>query len=380
MPTRKPANAQQLPACLRTVQLIHSAELLGPQRSVSVRALEQALAHLTPSGRVERVTGADISDATRRVQTDTGGLLQLDPQQWPEAMNTPALQPFRSLIRPLHIRQVSNTLGHLAALQAASKSCEDSTSTSNGDDAWSLVIEDDALYNGDQGIERVVRDAPPDADVIMLGLPSARAASKDACVFDDMMERFQLLPACESYLVRGRAARALVSAFLPIRLPTAAQLTLLMRHLGLRVLVAVPNVFVDGSKFGVFTSSLEMNNRLLWNQPHCILEALLKSGAYDRDAAGAAKEAQAAWDAQPFKAHPDALGVWGMHLAKQGRCTQAETAFAQAYEAYTKEGCLLNQTSEFLKAYVAVYRDLQSPVTAPPPGSVAPPPPFVASS
>ena len=347
------------PAPLASVQLIHCAELLSAHRQQTVQLLQQRLAPAAQDRVVNMVTSAPLQQLAAQVVDPKASpaLVQLDPAQWPAGLEADADQ-YKALLRPVHIRQVSNALHHKAALDAvaACPSCDDA--------AWSLVVEDDALFADDVigMLRRVVDQAPPDADLVFLGLPSTLQPSDSGnMVFDDALARFSILPACESYLVRKRAAARLSAELLPLRFPTHVQLTWLARRLGLRVRLCVPNVFVDGSKLGAFTSSLDPNNRLLWNQAYCQAEALLRSDVYEKDPARAEREFDIITKQQQaaFSGSPDMLALRAAHLTRLGRAAQAEAAYQVAYDAYAKIPCLLNNTCDFLRGYMNLYRSLQ---------------------
>lgn len=210
-------------------------------------------------------------------------------------------------------------------------------------------------------LSTAVRDAPSDADIVFLGLPSTRQASTDGrSVFDDALAMFGgVLPACDSYLITPGAAAKLVQQgghMLPVRFPTHVQLSYAIKKAGLKSYVVVPNVFVDGSKLGVFCSSLDANNRLVWNQNYCMMEALVRQTPLPPDAAERFEEL---WAQQPFKQHPDVLVVRAAFLSKLGRFKDAEAAYADALRLYDDNGAVVNSTSAFLRSYMDLYRELQ---------------------
>lgn len=177
-------------------------------------------------------------------------------------------------------------------------------------------------------------------------------------MFDSTLERFSILPAVDSYLITPRAASKLATAFLPVRFATHIHLTYLVQLLGLRVYHAVPNVFVDGSKLGALTSSLDSNNRLLWSQAYCQAEALIQ----DKAATLTQAELDTALSSVPLADHPDVMALRGTALAARGDARGAEAMFSKAYAAYEKDNCLLDMNCKFLRAYMAIHRDLQDDV------------------
>jgi hypothetical protein len=321
------------------------------QRAALVARLDAALAPLALTGRLERVSEHDARELTA-----PGALAGLPVDMNPASLDDEALRPH---VRTLHVRQVSNALKHLEALRRVAGA---GAGAGAGAARFALVVEDDAVFGEgmSDALRRAASDAPADADLVFVGLPSTRLPppGATASLFDDPLSLFpgQVIPACESYLVTPDAARRLADAFLPIRLATPAQLSYLFRKRVARALVAVPNAFVDGSKVGVATSSIETNNQLVWNQAYCKASELLRAGA----AAGAEgqRELEALWAAQPFKDHPDCLVQRADHLAAAGRFPEAQEAYDRALEAYGAANCVVNTNSDFMRRYMATFGKL----------------------
>ena len=336
-------------AVVSNVFLIHSPSLTV-HRDASLALIEARLPALSQKGAVERVTQDEAAELVGRVPV----LVDVDASHVDR-------EEFRPLVRNMHIRQVSNAMKHMSALRRAAAAADEPHQF-----RFSLVIEDDALF-GDNvcaALRAAATHAPADADVVFLGLPSTKAPPKDegSAIYDDVFALFNVLPACDSYLVTPAGAKALLSHMLPVRFPTNVQLTYALRCTSLKAYVSVPNVFVDGSKLGVYTCSLEANNKLIWNQHFCHLDALVKNDAAYADASGGAAvdaEFERIWAAQPFKEHPDVLVLKATHLAKSRRFREAEATYAAALAQYDKAGAVVNNTSDFLRAYISLHRDLQ---------------------
>jgi len=355
-----------------------TSDITRTMREVVIASLLATLGPMTVGGAVQLVTKHDGDEVRRKLATldaeTTRGIVDLDP----EKMADPEM---RALVHPLHVRVLSNALKHhqaildaaasAAAAAAASAAPSSSSSTAAPSPAWSLIVEDDAVFNAEQlsdTLRAVIRDAPEGADIIFLGLPSKRkideskaAAAGAAGVsmeFDDVAElvKAQVIPACESYLISATAAARIADAYLPVRFSTNVQLSYLLRSGAIRgAYVSVPNAFVDGSKIGVFTSSLNHNNQLIWSQPYCVLAMHLQ--ASPPDTAGF----KAVWEAQnaSFKAHPDTMVLEADWHMACGRARDAERVYAAAVEQYDANRCIVGSTSSFMKRYMAVYAHLQ---------------------
>jgi hypothetical protein len=313
-----------------------------PQRKKLLAAIHGGVAPLSATGRVEQIDNFEPDDVQRLLAV---------PQQQPlvdvDASHVDD-EGMRPAVRNLHVRQISNSLKHVLALRKAG-----ALDAAGG--GFALVLEDDAAF-GDtahEAIARAVRDAPPDADLIFLGLPSARtpgAGMASPALFDNPLDVFRnhVFPCCESYLVKPAAAARIAAAYMPIRFPTACQLTYLARRRVFQPYAVVPNAFVDASKLGLTPSSLDANNQLLWNQAYCRCDVLVRQPGYDPLAY------EELWQQQPFKDHPDVLALHAQHLEATGKLDDAQAACARALELYERHGCLL-VGSEFLKRYMALF-------------------------
>ena len=349
-------------AFLRAAHLLVCSETRA-QRQQLVAALEAALAPLVAGGRVEHVASHDPSELVAGGQLasliDTNAA-SLDDEQ------------MRPLVRALHVRQLSNALKHLEALKRVAALPPPPAGESGngiGIGRFALVVEDDAVFGDSMAdaLRRAAADAPADAGLVFVGLPSTRLPppGSTASLFDDPLALFpgNVLPACESYLVSQEAARRLVGAFLPVRMPTNAQLAYLLRR-ELRVgaatpsgpfrsYVAVPNAFADGSKVGVATSSIETNNQLVWNQVYCLASELLRSGKADKKQLQ--RDFEELWQKQPFKDHPDCVVQLADQLSSCGRYGEAQDAYERALKEYGARNCVVNTNSEFMRRYMATY-------------------------
>jgi len=284
-------------------------------------------------------------------------LVELDPKKVPDTAMS-------QLSTPLHVRSISNALKHYEVLLQIAKG-HSGKGQGQGQRCFALVVEDDAVFSEEQmlsAVERAIRNAPEDADLIFLGLPSKRPMSSmsstiDHSEFDDVQDLVatQVLPACDSYLVACSAAERIASGFLPLRFSTNIHLTFLIRSGVIRkAYIAVPNAFVDGSKLGVFPSSIATNNQLIWNQGYCQLLSMVTQGNVDGF--------EELWNQQSamLQNHPDALVLLGDYHVLLGKAKEAEEVYDRALKMFEAEGCIVNNTSEFMKRYMSIYSDIKA--------------------
>lgn len=327
------------------------SETVDPQRKELLSLIHRHVAPLSATGRVEEIECFEPDDVAR--------LLTVQQQQPIVDVNPANMEDeaMRHAMKSLHVRQLSNSLKHVLALRKAG-------ALLGGSQRFALILEDDAAFGNTmvEAVTRAVRDAPADADLVFLGQPSSRQCEpgvQSPALFDEPLEVFKnhVFPCCESYLVTPEAAARIAAAYMPIRFPTACQLTYLARKGVFRPYAVVPNAFVDASKLGVTTSMLEANNQLLWNQTYCRADLMLSApGSYDP------KQYDELWRQQPFKDHPDALVMHARHLERRGDFKGAMDAYARALEGFEKDGCIVNSTSQWLKSYMALFARAQDDV------------------
>jgi len=282
----------------------------------------------------------------------------------------PEMQPlFQALLRPLHVNQLSNALKHLTALRMiveSSRGVESSTrgveSSTRGQDSdsWHVVVEDDVL-SGNEAMETLratLKEAPSDADMVFLGLPTTKSGSPEQRVFEEVPAIFKLLPCCDSYAVKATLAAKLLDAFLPIKYPTQVQLSFLIESMNLKAYACSPNVFVDGTKIGAFISSIEQNNMLIWNpQYNEVRRAVVRSDGEPTQED--LEKAQAILDEAHFKEHPDFKYLSSLVLLKAGKIKEARAAFDATFEAYVNEKCVMGPDCQFMKDYVQIFKHFQ---------------------
>jgi GR25 family glycosyltransferase involved in LPS biosynthesis len=330
--------------------LVHARNILGEQRGTSVMLLINTLGKLTESTKLEVTGDADPNDELVQIIKNEGTkILDLRPETFPNICDN----LFRSRLKPLHTRQISNALKHLQALKIISKT----TNTL----PFSLIIEDDALFTAEveTQLREVVKIIPDDADIVFVSLPTPIQSEKEprkAFVSIDGLFN-QDLPSCDSYIIRNSVTEKICNAYLPIRLHTPSHLRYLIAALGLRAYVATSNIFVDGSKIGIFPSSIDINNVLLWNPPYCrLLDAASSPQLSDEDLK---KAMQTEKETQSFSKHPDVLALRSRCAARLGNFKEAKELAEQAMEGFEQGGALFNDSSLFLRNYMSLFGNLQ---------------------
>ena len=293
-------------------------------------------------------------------------------------INPDAVREFADLAplhTALHVNQLSCALKHATALH---KVC----ANAGQHGGFHVVLEDDALFGDEENLckrlHEVLWNLPSDYDIVFMGLPTPNlpddAADDAASLFVrvDKKRVFQrlsmppsvqmpLLPCCDSYVVNPNAAARMLPLAKPVRFAAHLQLTWLIRKVPLNVYTSMPNIFVDGSKVGVYVSQLDPNNRLLWNDQFVKLEALVNSADILDMAKDPArlKATQEFVDGLAFKGHPDILRLLGRLQVRLGNFQEASVIFEQVFKMLSSERCVVNSQSTTLRDYMNLYRQLQ---------------------
>lgn len=261
---------------------------------------------------------------------------------------------YNQIIRNMHINQLSNTLKHKVALEMIVKN--------SNDGEINLVLEDDILHEERVcfALDRLFGMLPSKYDLLFLGMPTTTdKVDKSKFIFQDTHELFKVLPFCDSYIVSHSAASKLLTKYKPIKFVNNVQLGYAADSLDLSTIQCIPNVFIDGSKFGMFLSKLSPNNMLIFNNDYNQLRGLVSKDTITSDDNKAVEKLLAR---TPIKNNPDFIHQECLFYIKNKDYKKAKEKFEQAYSTYMSNGCILSSESVFLKDYIRVFKHFQDDI------------------
>lgn len=261
---------------------------------------------------------------------------------------------YNQLIKNMHVNQLSNTLKHKAALELIAK-------VSN-DGEINLVLEDDILYEERVcfGLDRLFGSLPSKYELVFLGMPTTtEKVDKTKFVFQDTHELFKVLPFCDSYIVSQSAAIKLLSKYKPIKFVNNVQLGFAADSLGISTTQCIPNIFIDGSKFGMFLSKMSPNNMLIFNNDYNQLRGLVGKADITPEDVRTMEKLVAK---TPIKNNPDFIHQECLFHIKNGDYKKAKERFELAYNTYMSNGCILSNESVFLKDYIRTFKHFQEDI------------------
>jgi hypothetical protein len=260
---------------------------------------------------------------------------------------------FDALVKNLHIKQLSNALKHREALKKASASSN-----------ISIILEDDVIYGDDVDTKLVtllkaLYDAKDKWDIMFLGIPSLSSIPTPEVPFRPVKDIFKIIPCIDSYIVHPTSATVLLKHFERIKYITNVQFSYISYiNPELKVMMSTVNCFADGTKVGVYISTLTQNNKLFLNAEYNKLSQIVNGPGETIPA-----ERKAVFDELKstvrFKNHPDILTLQAIGEMKVGDFAKAKELFDEAYTMYTKNECILNSESEFILLYSRIFKYVQ---------------------
>lgn len=258
---------------------------------------------------------------------------------------------FDMFARNLHVKQVSNVLKHAHALQRAA---EEASSYD-----YFLVIEDDVIFVDDIGtqLEKFMKkNNSIEWDILFLGQPSTKdyGNKQGEVILRPVQDTFKVLPCCDSYILKSSVAKASYEQFLPIQYTANVHWSFVLSNKlkDFKAMASVPNIMVDGSKFGIYISTLDPNNKLFMNPDYNRIHQVVINGG-DLDAA------LAQLDTIKFKTHPDITHLTALIYKQKGKYEKAVELMENAYNLYKSNGAIVNSESDILKDYIAIYQHMQ---------------------
>lgn len=263
---------------------------------------------------------------------------------------------FDKLLMNLHVRKVSNSMKHYQALKNVVSRTEDNS--------VSLIIEDDVIYS--DVVDKRLYDTIIELNKInewdcnFLGFPQPIQENPDENVkISDVNSIYKVFPEVSSYLVSKKGARNLLDSFLPIHFQTNIQLSYLYDiHPNWKLTMSSPNIFVDGSKFGVYLSNVEANNKLFLNTDYTKLYKIIAS-IENTPIENVDKSLDSIFENVKFNNHPEFVSLRAQYLMKIGDYEKSKSLFDESYKTYMENDCILNGDSEFLVRYTRIFKYFQ---------------------
>jgi hypothetical protein len=130
----------------------------------------------------------------------------------------------------------------------------------------------------------------------------------------------------------------------------------------LKPLISLPNIFIDGSKLGLYFSSIEVNNRLIFNQDYVTLARLI--GEKDEFTDEEQQIVDGLFIDVKLKTNPEFYYLKAVYETKRKNYVFAKAIYEYTYDLFEMNGTVLNNQSTFLRDYMKIFKYLQKDITA----------------
>lgn len=253
---------------------------------------------------------------------------------------------YNQFIKNIHVNQLSNTLKHVDALRKIIE-------TPNTD--LHLVIEDDMLFGDDlcsvlDSVLTKIKAQP----IVFLGLPSNESGDIE---IKETKTQFNIIPLVDSYIINYDTAKLISDNVFPIKFTTVFQLNYTLQKCGIQSYQSSRNVFVNGSKYGMFVSSLNPNNSLVFNKDYVTLLEIVNRATNTADDSIVVAKMQRE---SPIAKSPDFMYLIAKFHIKEKNYKEAEQILSEAYNITLANNGIVNHESVMLKDFITLFKHLQS--------------------
>ena len=272
---------------------------------------------------------------------------------------------FQAQLGPMTLPQLSNVLRHREVMRRASESDAD----------LSLVLEDDVLRSAalptllPRFLQAVTRNAFK-ADIVFAGLPKTTPDGKvqpdsltlkDASLDDVELLRFQsafaVAPSKDSYFVTRAGAEAFWKDWAKVSFRANVQISWTIKAKALRAYFFTHNLFIDGSKFGQYSSACSPNGHLLYNADYMeVLQLLQQEKRSPAQLDQADAKLARLLETMP---NPNVMHYRGLIAHLKGDHARAHALLLEAFDRGVTEGMMLNPQSDLMNNAINLCRLVQ---------------------
>jgi hypothetical protein len=259
---------------------------------------------------------------------------------------------FNNLISPLNINQISNIEKHKAIYQTICK--KDDTN------ALHLVIEDDVLVGEDyinnmKALFKALKNGElTDWDILFTCLSDVSNSKDEAIALKDSRNQYKILLCKSSYFIRPSLASKL-DKYLDVfkyNLKTSMS-KYIWDNKDVRAKVLNKHTFLEGSKLGLFTTSVNNSNFLFQNAHFVQLARLVNN---DQITDEVVREAEKLYKHLEKFENPDILHTMGVMYYKRNDYDNAKKYMTDACDKMRENHGYVSKSSEILNNAINIYQ------------------------
>lgn len=258
---------------------------------------------------------------------------------------------FKNQVIPINTSQISNIIKHLKAYELIKTS----------DDIYHLIIEDDII---------IIDEFIPNFNLLLSNLNNFNydlvftgiaINQPNNFNFIDSYKFFKVLVSKCSYFVSKECAVKLIDFHNKIRFPMKLSLSYFIwnNKNDIKSYISNKNIFFEGSKIGLFTSSINNNNFLYQNGEFVKLTQLI--GDNDFVPNEIVKKAEEIYNSSG-KNNPDFLHTIGLAYYKNKNFKKAKDTLIEAVMALKKNDGYISQHNEILNNCINMHQYEQSDI------------------
>ena len=218
-----------------------------------------------------------------------------------------------------------------------------------------MVIEDDTfmLPDTDSAFKEMIQHSEFGShDVVALCL--SKDPNATAMEFLNARDLVTVLPSKDAYFVSKRAAIILLEQTTTIRFSMRYQMSYVLRsNPSLRVVYPSKRLFLEGSKIGMYPSSIHSNNMLIYNQEYMELFQLLSKEEVD------VRNVRAIYKRIQHLQSPDLMHLYGVLLFKGKQVKEAHEVLIDAIDTAKKQHGIVNFNSDILNNAINIHEFTQ---------------------
>lgn len=315
--------------------VVHTASLIHrqPRLHGTIQNIREIATNLGYEFRSILVLSPDIGPLQANIQ-------QLSDRVKYEDTGFPDLDSRRSIV---NIEQLSNYEKHREVWRRMQKEV-----TSEED--MCMVLEDDAMIIPEfqtnmHGFLRDLFKQTWDFHVLSVSIPGSMSRIADSV---------RMLPSKCAYVIKpsARVLNTLLDETEVIRFNLRLQLSyIFLKRPEIKAMIGSTQSIMEGSKVGMYPSSVHPSNMLVFNQEYMDLFNMMASPNIQK--------ATAIFDGVKHIPNPDILHIYAVILYKCGKVKEAAQLLSTAVEWMQKQHGMINSQSDLLNNAINMYENMQ---------------------
>lgn len=237
------------------------------------------------------------------------------------------------------------------------------TATKSNTSDLHLILEDDALLFPEniQNFHELFDLNHSEWDMLLLGLINVPPNNtlKEFINFKDAPHK--ILSSKEGYFLKPKTAQLLIDQHKQYKFTARIHLSYFIKlNPSINVYFTKKPIFIDGSKLGIFPSSIHPTNLLIFNNEFIQMHMYVKKSPEEikKDF----NKIETLFKALQNINSPDVHHLYGVLLTKVGRIAEAEKIFMNGIDEMKKQQGFMNNQSEILNNLIDLYKTMQTDI------------------